>query len=42
VLAANGVGAGPGPERDLRDIAPTLLTLLGEPIPPEMEGSPLV
>jgi predicted AlkP superfamily phosphohydrolase/phosphomutase len=42
VLAANGVGAGPGPERDLRDIAPTLLALLGEPIPPEMEGSPLV
>jgi predicted AlkP superfamily phosphohydrolase/phosphomutase len=42
VLAANGVGAGPGAERDLRDIAPTLLALLGEPIPPEMEGSPLV
>jgi len=42
VLAADGVCAGPGPERDLRDIAPTLLTLLGEPIPPEMEGSPLL
>jgi predicted AlkP superfamily phosphohydrolase/phosphomutase len=42
LLAATGVGTGPGPERDLRDIAPTLLALLGEPIPPEMEGSPLV
>jgi len=42
VLAADGVRAGPGPERDLRDIAPTLLALLGEPIPLEMEGSPLV
>ena len=42
VLAADGVRAGPGPERDLRDIAPTLLALLGEPIPLEMEGSPLL
>jgi predicted AlkP superfamily phosphohydrolase/phosphomutase len=42
VLAANGVRARPGPERDLRDVAPTLLALLGEPIPPEMEGSPLL
>ncbi len=41
VLAADGVRSGPGPERDLRDIAPTLLSLLGEPIPREMEGSPL-
>jgi arylsulfatase A-like enzyme len=30
--------AGPGPERALRDVAPTLLELLGEPVPPEMEG----
>jgi predicted AlkP superfamily phosphohydrolase/phosphomutase len=42
VLAADGVRPGAGPERDLRDIAPTLLALLGEPIPQEMEGSPLV
>jgi predicted AlkP superfamily phosphohydrolase/phosphomutase len=42
VLAAAGVRAGPGPERDLRDIAPTLLALLGEPIPREMEGSSLL
>jgi predicted AlkP superfamily phosphohydrolase/phosphomutase len=42
VLAAEGVPPGPGPERDIRDIAPTLLALLGEPIPAAMEGSPLV
>jgi predicted AlkP superfamily phosphohydrolase/phosphomutase len=41
-LLANGVARGRGPERDLRDIAPTLLTLLGEPVPPEMEGKSLV
>jgi predicted AlkP superfamily phosphohydrolase/phosphomutase len=38
VLAAEGVPPGPGPERDLRDVAPTLLELLGEPVPAEMEG----
>jgi predicted AlkP superfamily phosphohydrolase/phosphomutase len=38
VLAAEGVAAGPGPERDIRDVAPTLLELLGEPVPAEMEG----
>jgi predicted AlkP superfamily phosphohydrolase/phosphomutase len=42
VLVADSVRTGPGPERDLRDIAPTLLALLDEPIPQEMEGSPLV
>jgi predicted AlkP superfamily phosphohydrolase/phosphomutase len=42
LLAGAGVGAGPGEERELRDIAPTLLTLLGEPVPPDMEGSSLV
>ena len=40
LLAGDGVRAGPGPERDLRDIAPTILALLGEPIPGEMEGLP--
>jgi predicted AlkP superfamily phosphohydrolase/phosphomutase len=38
VLAADGVPGGPGPERDIRDIAPTLLELLGEPVPADMEG----
>jgi predicted AlkP superfamily phosphohydrolase/phosphomutase len=38
VLVADGVAAGPGPERPLHDVAPTLLELLGEPVPPEMEG----
>jgi predicted AlkP superfamily phosphohydrolase/phosphomutase len=42
LLAAEGVEAGPGEERDLRDIAPTLLTLLGESVPPDMEGRSLV
>ncbi|MDQ4081444.1 MAG: alkaline phosphatase family protein, partial [Actinomycetota bacterium] len=42
LLVADGVRPGPGPERDLRDIAPTLLTLLGEPVPDEMEGASLV
>ena len=38
VLVADGVPAGPGPERALGDVAPTLLELLGEPVPAEMEG----
>jgi predicted AlkP superfamily phosphohydrolase/phosphomutase len=42
VLAAPGVEAGPGPERDIRDVAPTLLELLGEPVPGEMEGTSLL
>jgi predicted AlkP superfamily phosphohydrolase/phosphomutase len=42
LLAGAGVGAGPGEERELRDIAPTLLTLLGEPVPTDMEGNSLV
>jgi predicted AlkP superfamily phosphohydrolase/phosphomutase len=41
VLVAEGISAGRGPERDLRDIAPTLLELLGEAVPPEMEGESL-
>jgi predicted AlkP superfamily phosphohydrolase/phosphomutase len=42
VLAGDGVEPGPGPERDLRDIAPTILALLGEEIPAEMEGRSLI
>ena len=42
LLAAEGVEAGPGEERDLRDIAPTLLTLLGESVPADMEGRSLI
>ena len=42
VLVAHGVEPGPGEERQIVDIAPTLLTLLGEPIPDEMEGASLV
>jgi predicted AlkP superfamily phosphohydrolase/phosphomutase len=38
VLAAAGVPAGRGGERSILDVAPTLLTWLGEPVPPEMEG----
>lgn len=42
VLVADGVEPGPGEERQIVDIAPTLLTLLGEPVPAEMEGASLV
>jgi predicted AlkP superfamily phosphohydrolase/phosphomutase len=42
VLAAEGVPPGPGPERDIRDVAPTLLELLGESVPAEMEGTSLL
>ena len=38
VLVAEGVPPGPGPTADLRDVAPTLLELLGEPVPADMEG----
>jgi predicted AlkP superfamily phosphohydrolase/phosphomutase len=38
VLAAEGVEAGRGGERSILDVAPTLLTWLDEPVPPEMEG----
>jgi predicted AlkP superfamily phosphohydrolase/phosphomutase len=41
ILATDGVHAGRGSQRDLRDIAPTLLSLLGEKTPAEMEGAPL-
>jgi predicted AlkP superfamily phosphohydrolase/phosphomutase len=42
LLVAEGVEAGRGEERAIVDIAPTLLTLLGEPVPEEMEGTSLV
>jgi predicted AlkP superfamily phosphohydrolase/phosphomutase len=42
VLVADGVAPGPGEERRIVDIAPTLLTLLGEQVPEEMEGASLV
>jgi predicted AlkP superfamily phosphohydrolase/phosphomutase len=42
ILAADGVAPGRGGQRSLLDVAPTLLTLLGEPVPPELEGESLV
>jgi predicted AlkP superfamily phosphohydrolase/phosphomutase len=42
VLAAEGVPAGRGPQRALHDVAPTLLELLGEPVPPDMEGQSML
>jgi predicted AlkP superfamily phosphohydrolase/phosphomutase len=42
VLVADGVEPGAGEERQIVDIAPTLLTLLGEHVPGEMEGTSLV
>jgi predicted AlkP superfamily phosphohydrolase/phosphomutase len=42
ILAGGGAPAGRGPERQIVDVAPTLLTLLGEPVPAEMEGRSLV
>jgi predicted AlkP superfamily phosphohydrolase/phosphomutase len=42
VLVAEGVEPGPGPEREIYDVAPTVLSLLGEPVPAEMEGESAV
>jgi predicted AlkP superfamily phosphohydrolase/phosphomutase len=42
ILVADGVEPGRAEERDLRDVAPTLLRLLGEEVPADMEGSSLV
>ena len=39
ILVADGVPSGPAPERDIRDVAPTLLDALGEAVPAEMEGT---
>ena len=41
-LVSPGVEPGPGEERDLRDVAPTLLELLGESVPADMEGRSLL
>jgi len=41
ILAGEGIPAGAGPGQAIQDIAPTLLHLLGEPVPAEMEGSVL-
>ncbi len=42
VLVADGVAPGPGAERDMHDVAPTLLELLGEPVPADMEGQSML
>jgi predicted AlkP superfamily phosphohydrolase/phosphomutase len=42
LLVADGVPSGRGEERSIVDVAPTLLELLGEPVPAEMEGRSLV
>ncbi|MGI8606598.1 MAG: alkaline phosphatase family protein [Gaiellaceae bacterium] len=42
ILVADGVEPGRAEERDLRDVAPTLLRLLGEEVPADMEGASLV
>ena len=36
------VPAGAAPQRALHDVAPTLLELLGEPVPAEMEGQSML
>jgi predicted AlkP superfamily phosphohydrolase/phosphomutase len=42
LVAADGIARGRGPERDIRDIAPTILALLGEAVPGDMQGTSLV
>lgn len=42
ILVADGVAPGHGPEREIRDVAPTLLELLGEHVPPDMEGTSII
>lgn len=42
VLVAEGVPAGREPQRALHDVAPTLLELLGEPVPADMEGQSIL
>jgi predicted AlkP superfamily phosphohydrolase/phosphomutase len=42
VIAGDGIAPGRGEERRIEDIAPTILRLLGEPVPEEMRGHPLV
>jgi predicted AlkP superfamily phosphohydrolase/phosphomutase len=38
ILAAPGVSAGRRERREIRDVAPTILELLGEGVPSVMEG----
>jgi predicted AlkP superfamily phosphohydrolase/phosphomutase len=38
VLAASEIAAGDTEQREIRDVAPTILELLGEPVPDTMEG----
>jgi predicted AlkP superfamily phosphohydrolase/phosphomutase len=42
VIAGAGVTPGPGPRRSLLDVAPTILELLGEPVPDAMQGTSLL
>src|SRR4029079_9974096 len=42
VLVADGAAAGQGLQRALHDVAPTLLELLGESVPAEMEGQSML
>lgn len=42
LLVSPGGRVGPGEERDIRDIAPTILELLDEAVPAEMEGKSLL
>ena len=39
VAVGEGIPSGEGPQQQIQDVAPTLLRLVGEPVPPEMEGS---
>jgi predicted AlkP superfamily phosphohydrolase/phosphomutase len=39
LIVGNGIAPGPGEERSLLDVAPTLLSLLGERVPADMEGT---
>ncbi|MGC9358400.1 MAG: alkaline phosphatase family protein, partial [Anaerolineae bacterium] len=43
ILLASGAGIQPGPvaETALRHLAPTILHLMGEPVPPDMDGDVL-
>ncbi|MFN8205152.1 MAG: alkaline phosphatase family protein [Solirubrobacteraceae bacterium] len=42
ILAADGVAPGRAPRRSLLDVAPTILALLGEPVPGAMQGTALL
>jgi predicted AlkP superfamily phosphohydrolase/phosphomutase len=42
LLAGPGVRVGAGGERDIRDVAPTILEAMGHPVPSTMEGASIV